>query len=201
MLASALVLAGILVSCKTRLAEAELLDPSKAPVQTVNGMFALNSTNGKLSMRAEAPTMARYETDTATLDTFPEGFYVYGYNEEGQLETIINADNARHVVNKRKKDNELWEAFGNVVVNNVIKRERMETDTLYWDRGKNEIYTDCYVKMISEDGFMQGYGMRSDDHARTAIIHRPFDSFGYTKQDTTVVLIDSVNFIGPLLKK
>ena len=77
----------------------------------------------------------------------------------------------------------------------------METDTIYWDRKKKEIYTDCYIKMFSPDGFMQGYGMRSDERARNSIILRPFDSYGIVVRDSADVVIDSVNFIGPLLKK
>lgn len=77
----------------------------------------------------------------------------------------------------------------------------METDTLYWDRKNEEIYTDCYVKLHSPQGFMQGYGMRSDQRARNSIILNPFDNFAFIVQDSTEVLIDSVNFIGPLLKK
>jgi hypothetical protein len=76
----------------------------------------------------------------------------------------------------------------------------METDTLYWDQAKKEIWTECYVKMYSPDGFMQGYGMRSDERARNSTILRPFNSFGVLVQDSTRVVIDSVNFIGPLLK-
>lgn len=200
-LATALAVALFVVSCKSKLAEAERIDPSKAPSQEVRGMFAANSTNGNLTMRAEAPLMQRFESDTTTLELFPEGFSVYAYTAEGLLETVITADKARHLADKRFKDQESWQAFGNVVVRNVIKQERMETDTLYWNKDKNEIYTDCYVKMYSPSGFMQGYGMRSDDRARSAIIHRPFDSFGYTVQDTTEVVIDSVNFIGPFLRK
>ena len=200
-LATATAVALFVVSCKHKLAEAERIDPSKAPSQEVRGMFAANSTNGSLTMRAEAPVMQRFESDTSTLELFPEGFSVYAYTADGLLETVITADRARHRADKRYKDNESWQAFGNVVIRNVIKRERMETDTLYWNKEKNEIYTDCYVRMHSPSGFMQGYGMHSDDRARTAIIHRPFDSFGYTVQDTTAVLIDSVNFIGPFLQK
>ena len=55
--------------------------------------------------------------------------------------------------------------------------------------------------MYSDDGFMQGYGMRSDDHARNAILRRPFNSYGVTEKDTTKIVIDSVNFIGPFKKK
>ena len=77
----------------------------------------------------------------------------------------------------------------------------METDTLYWDRANEELYTDCYIRMYSPDGFMQGYGMRSNQKASNSVILRPFNSFGVVVQDTTAVLIDSVNFIGPFLKK
>ncbi len=44
---------------------------------------------------------------------------------------------------------------------------------------------------------MQGFGMRSDDMARNAIIQRPFNSYGVVEQDSTKVVLDSVNFIGP----
>ena len=47
---------------------------------------------------------------------------------------------------------------------------------------------------------MQGKGMRSDDRARNATLLSVFDSFGVTEDDSSKVLIDSVNFIGPLLK-
>ena len=86
-------------------------------------------------------------------------------------------------------------------IKNVIKQDTMETDTLYWDKANEEIYTDCYIRMYSPDGFMQGYGMRSDQKARNSVILRPFNSFGVVVRDTTAVLIDSVNFIGPFLNK
>lgn len=169
-------------------------------MQSVEDMFAVQTKNGTVVMRLESPLMERYDNDTSTFERFPNGFALYGYTDDGLLETIIIANDARHITYKKKKG-ELWEAFGNVLIHNVIKQETMETDTLYWDQGENEIYTDCYVKMYSPDGFLQGYGMRSDDHARNAILHNPFNGYGVVVQDTTKVVIDSVNFIGPLRKK
>jgi hypothetical protein len=87
-----------------------------------------------------------------------------------------------------------------VVVKNLMKQEVMETDTLYWYQKTEKIYTHCYVKMYSPDGFMQGYGMESDQRARNSIIYNPFNSYGILEQEEPV-LLDSVNFIGPLLKK
>ena len=195
------MVASIVVSCKNRLAEAQKLNLGETPLQRIEDMFAVQTHNGCVQMRVESPLMEHFETDTSSYDSFPEGISVYSYTSDGLLESVIISDDARHITSKKTDAGEVWQAFGNVVIHNVINRQTMETDTLYWDRATEEIYTDCYIKMYSPDGFMQGYGMRSDDHARNAILHRPFNSYGVTLQDTTKVLIDSVNFIGPFAKK
>ncbi len=200
MMATAAAVAFILFSCKGKLVETDTLDLSSVPLQTIDNMFAVQTKNGVIVMRMEADLMERFENDTSSRETFPKGVAVYSYTDEGLLESTVYADNALHETLK-KGGKETWAAFGNVVIQNEIKREVMETDTIYWDRGKGEIYTDCYVRMYSPDGFMQGYGMRTDDKARNSIILRPFNSFGVVVQDTTVVMIDSVNFIGPFPKK
>ena len=178
----------------------EKTDLSGLPMQTVDDMFAVQTKNGVVVMRIEAEKMLRYENDTTATELFPEGFAVYSYTDEGLLETILLSDQARHILYKSSNGEE-WQAFGNVSVQNIIKRETMETDTIYWDQRSHQIYTDCYIRMYSPDGFMQGYGMRSDDKARNAIIHKPFNSYSVVVQDTTAVLVDSINFIGPFLKK
>lgn len=200
MTATALAVAFIVYSCKGKIEKVEMTDLSQAPVQTVDRLFSVQSSNGVLQMRVEADLMERYSTDSSSYEVFPKGISVYAYNEEGLLETSIFSDNARHEVNKRTNE-EIWSAFGNVVIENAIKQETMETDTIYWDRSAGEIFTDCYVRMFSPDGFLQGYGMRSDEKARNAIINKPFNTYGVVVRDTTAVLIDSVNFIGPFMKK
>ena len=199
MMATAAAVAFVVFSCKGKLGEAASLDLSETPVQIVTDMFIVQTENSDLQMRAEAPLMEKYERDTLSYELFPKGFFVYGYTDEGLLETRITSDNARHL--KYSDGRETWEAFGNVVVQNLIKQETMETDTLYWDQKEEKIYTHCYVKMYSPQGFMQGYGMESDQRARDSRIFNPFNSYGIVAQDTTEVVIDSVNFIGPLLKK
>ena len=194
----------LVVSCKNTMAQAEALNLKNTPIQTIDDMFAVQTRNGLVVMRVEASVMERYDSDTVAYESFPKGIAIYGYSDEGLLETIIVSDDGRHITRKKRQttpQEEIWEAFGNVVVHNVLKQETMETDTLYWNQAKNEIYTDCYVKMYSPQGFLQGYGMRSDDHARNAILLEPFNGYGYTVRDSTAVVIDSVNFIGPLIKK
>lgn len=199
MTATATAVAFIVFSCKGKLGEAESLNLTETPVQIVDDMFIIQTENGMVKMRAEAPRMEKYERDSLDYELFPEGFFVYGYDESGKLETEIVADNARHL--KYEDGEESWEAFGNVVVKNLINQEVMETDTLYWDQKNEKIYTHCYVRMYSPDGFMQGYGMESDQRARSSILYNNFNNYAIIVKDSTQVLIDSVNFIGPFQKK
>lgn len=200
-MATASAVAFVVNSCSGKLKLAEAINLEETPMQTVENMFAVQTKNGVTIMRIEADKMERYENDSLTIEKFPEGFAVYSYTDQGLLETILLSDKANHKTFKDNTQGEIWEAFGNVSVQNVIKQETMETDTIYWDQRVNQIYTDCYIKMYSPDGFMQGYGMRSDDKARNAIIMKPFNSYSVVVQDTTTFFVDSVNFIGPFLKK
>jgi len=197
-MATAMAVAFIVYSCKGKLAEAESLNIDETPVQTVDNMFIVQTKNSEIQMRAEAPRMEKYENDSLSYELFPKGFFVYGYDETGKLETEIVADNARHL--KYDDGREKWEAFGNVVVKNLINQEVMETDTLYWDQENERMYTHCYVRLYSPDGFIQGYGMEADQRARDNKIFNQFNSYAIIAKDSTQVLIDSVNFIGPFKK-
>lgn len=198
MIATVPAVAIIVFSCKE---EAEPAKPKTGiPVQVVDSMFLVQTEGGKLQLRVESDLMERYEDDTSTYELFPKGLHAFAYDEEGMLETVLHSDNAKHFKSK-KNNEEIWSAFGNVIVQNVIKQQTLESDTLYWDQDQKEIYTDCYVRMYSNDGFIQGFGMRSDEKARNVNIYKPFDSDAVVVKDTTKVIIDSVNFIGPLLKK
>lgn len=197
------MIASSFVSCSRGVPEGGGLDYYKTPLQTVDGLFAVQSENGKIQMRLEADRMERYETDEMDYDSFPDGIAVYAYTEDGLLESVIIADEALHKVPKGESaedSDEVWEAFGNVFLHNVLNRQTLETDTLYWDRSMQEVYTDCYVKLYSPDGFMQGYGMRSDDRMKNARLDNNFSSYVYVQRDTSEVVIDSVNFIGPFQK-
>lgn len=200
MMATATAVAIVVFSCKSKLDQAEALDLENTPLQVVESMYMVDTKNGQIQTRILTGRMEKYDKDTLSYELFPEGINVFAYKEDGILESTIEAEEARHETFKDDKG-EIWKAYGHVVVRNIEKRQTMETDTLYWDRAKQEIYTDCYVRMYSPDGFMQGYGMHSDERARNSIIMRPFNSYTVVVQDTTVVLVDSANFIGPLLKK
>ena len=130
MLASVFALASIVVSCGDHLREADMLNLSETPVQTIENMFTVQTKNGKVEMRIEAPLMQTFDNDSVKTDRFPKGLSVYTYNDAGELESLVFSDNATHKVDKKRHKSDTWSAFGNVMIHNVIKRETMETDTI-----------------------------------------------------------------------
>lgn len=176
------------------------LDMSVTPVQQVYDMEVLQSDKGYVSMRMTAPVMQSFEYTADSVfhsfDLYPEGIHVDAYTEDGALETVVTADMARH---ETARGADSWMACGNVVVTNVIKQETMVSDTMYWDQAEKIIHTDCFVKITSPKGMLQGYGMKSDERARNTELLHPFDSYGIMA-DTTVSFKDSPNFIGPKMK-
>lgn len=190
----------VVISCKSGTKDDGKLDFGQIPVQVVDNMYVVQTDMSQMQMRTEAPVMERYQTDTLEWELFPEGFTTYAYDESGRLETLITADKARHT-KPVKGGPEVWAAYGNVLVKNLIRQETMETDTLYWDKAHEKIYTDCYVRLISPQGMMQGYGMESDQRARNSVLFRAFNNYGLIEQDTTKIVVDTVNFIGPFPKK
>ncbi len=158
MIATASAVAFVVYSCNKKLSEAARLDLEETPLQTVDSLFMVQTRNGNLKMRVEADVMERYENDTCSYELFPKGLHVFAYSEDNNLETVLHSNNAKHFKSK-SGEREYWSAFGNVTVQNIVKRQTLETDTLYWDQAHQEIYTDCYVRMYTPDDFMQGYGM------------------------------------------
>ena len=168
-------------------------------MQSVRGMQVRQFQKADLAMemRTRAMDTYKFEKDSVpvTKEIYREGFEVYLYNADGLLESQLVAEGAQHTTARRKDD---WMAFGNVNILNHIKGERIITDTVYWDKQQEQIYTDCYVVMTSPKGKLQGYGMRSDQRANQSTILRPFDSYGRVVSDSTKFYIDTVNFVGPL---
>jgi len=173
------------------------IDLTVVPVQIIDNLQVVQTNNAQESMRMSSPQMKRfsYEKDSVEVnyELYSGGFALDAYTVNGELETTIVADEAKH---NTTKGSESWCAYGHVVIINHMKGERMETDTIYWNREEKQIYTDCYVMLKSYSGMMQGYGMTSDERARNTTILRPFDSYSVSR-DSGDVYIDTINLMGP----
>ncbi|MCL1973572.1 MAG: LPS export ABC transporter periplasmic protein LptC [Bacteroidetes bacterium] len=158
---------------------------------TVYEMNGVQSAFGKVNTRLEAPRMENYSLLPDPFEIFPQGIKISGYTPEGVLESEITAQRAIHKTGNRER----WEGYGNVVIINFIKGERVETDTLYWDSAAKKIYTHAFIRYYAPDGFIQGYGMESDENADNIVVLHPFYSYAIIRDTTnraSAVPVDSV---------
>ena len=95
MVAIALAVATFVVSCGSE-EEAEV-DFSKTPMQVLDNMVFEESDKGVATFRMRAPRMEKYKDEKQEYELFPKGFYIYGYTAEGELETTICSDKAKHI--------------------------------------------------------------------------------------------------------
>ena len=169
-------------SCKESIEKVDALSAvDSLSTQTVRKMEMIEAKFGRVYLSVEAPLMENYSLLPDPYRIFPNGIKVETFTPEGERETQITAQVAIHHTNSEQ---ERWEVYNDVVIINHIKKERLETDTLYWDRASKRIYTHAHVKMFSPQGLMQGYGMESDEKAYDVTILRPFDSYGVIVRDT-----------------
>jgi len=195
MVAITMLIATILFSCKDDIPMENISEVETLPTQVIDSMVLKQYTKGRVSFMVSAPVLERYTNTEEPYNLFPAGIVLRGYTEEGLLETMIVADYAKNIIGAEE---EIWEAYGDVVINNYIKGEKMETDTLYWNQKAHKIYTHRPVKLTTPDMFMQGYGMESDERARDAVIQNPFDSYAIVRRDSTEIgYRDTINIIGP----
>lgn len=145
----------------------ELQDPDKevkytGPLIENKDVVTLYSDSAKLLVKLQAPLQQEFDNGDGI---FPKGLYVEFYEKPGQMTSTLKANYA-----KQDRNKDLYLAKGNVVVDNLQKQEKLETEELYWDKRKQEIYTDKFVKITTAEEIITGKGLRANqDFSRYSI--------------------------------
>jgi len=106
----------------------------------------LRSDSARLQMKLVAPRFIQFASASEQRDEFPEGLHVWYYEKSGELRAEITANWAIHDV-----ATDLWEARSNVVITDKDGK-KLETEQLFWDPKKGEVYSNKFTKITSEDG-------------------------------------------------
>ncbi|WP_276498344.1 LPS export ABC transporter periplasmic protein LptC [Pontibacter litorisediminis] len=160
MLALALTLAGF--GCKREIKDPDEEERYTGPTIENHDVTTLYSDSAKLLIKLQAPVQQEFESGDGV---FPEGFYVEFYDKDGKLESTLRGN-----YGKQDPRKSLYYARGNVVVDNLKKQEKLETEELYWNRGKAQIYTDKFVKITTPEEILTGKGLTAkQDMSRYAI--------------------------------
>ena len=103
---------------------------------------------------------------------FPEGLYLEFYDESGNLESTLRANEAFYF----KKD-QLWRGRGKVEVKNLEKNEQLNTEELFWKPADEQIYTDKFVTIRQQSDVIYGQGLEAKQDMSDYIIKKPEGEF------------------------
>lgn len=145
----------------------------EGPVMEAVDVELFYSDSAVVRIRLTADRQLEFESGDRE---FPEGVYIEFYDQDEIRSSSIKANQGYF----NKKENK-YTATGDVVVINYQSDEKLETEVLYWEPNKEEIYTDRYVEITSDDEVLMGEGLTSDESFTTYQILKPKGTFSLSE--------------------
>ena len=109
---------------------------------------------------------------------FPKGLYLEFYNEAGQLESVLKANQAYFFKEENK-----WRGRGHVEVKNVQKSEQLNTEELFWKPAQEKIYTESFVTIRQQGDVIYGTGLDAKQDLSDYTIKKPTGEIEYKEED------------------
>lgn len=163
-----LFFAAMLPSCKNDVQTVLSLDVvDTLPEMTARDVQIIYSEKAMVKIKLESPLLVN-KTEEENLLLFPEGFIVYFYDSAMNVQSTITAD---YGISYEKK--KLMEARHNVVVENLEKDQKLNTEELFWDREKQLIYSNKFVKLTTGEQVITGDGLTSEEPFDEVFITNP----------------------------
>ncbi len=154
-------------ACENEVKQVQKLSQDERIPMEIQKDFELTySDSTYIRMSLEAPLAESYPQLEIPQREFRQGIKVRFLDAEGQESSRLRAEYALQLINK-----DLWEARGDVVVNNK-KGEQLNTEKLFWDSRKEIIYSDEFVKITTPTEIIMGEGFQADQNFTTYEINK-----------------------------
>jgi LPS export ABC transporter protein LptC len=146
----------LFISCNRKIEKIKKSDIESLPSQIVKDFVTTYTDSAKKQLVMSSPLLEHYSSHNPEYSEFRFGINVVFYDGHPDPVGSLSSKYARYEDNRK-----LWELKDSVIAINE-KKERLETELLYWDQDKNIVYTDRFVKITSEDQIIMGTGLESD---------------------------------------
>jgi len=146
-----------MASCENNLNTVNLItSKDKTPLEVEDNASIVYTDSAKTKFHLTAPRIEDYGgNDPYTL--FPKGISIDFYDDSSNINGHIDANYA--IMHKNSK---LMEADNNIRVVNR-KKEKLNTEQLFWDQNKHRIYTNKFVTIKTARQIIYGDGLVSNE--------------------------------------
>ena len=163
---SIIVIILIASSCKNKIGIIPKSDLLTFPSVTVKDDETVYTDSGRVKLILHFRHMEQYDNKESPYTEFKYGIKVDLFDAKKGAAGTVTSKYAKYT-----KLNNLWELRDSVVVVNE-KKDKLETELLFWNQQTDQIYTDRFVKITSADEEIQGIGFESDTHLQNQRIKK-----------------------------
>ena len=127
------------------------------------GINTLISDSGVMKYRIVAERWEVNEVRTPPRWIFNRGIFMEQFDERFHAEAYVQADTAYYFTTKK-----LWHLIGNVRVK-TVDGLRFNSEELFWDQNRHELYSYCFSRVITPERELQGTYFTSDEIGRAHV--------------------------------
>jgi LPS export ABC transporter protein LptC len=148
------LLAGSFASCKNDIETINALNNEiKLPDQSGFNIEITYTDSGRIQGKIYAPEVNKFDRGEEPYVEFPKGMKVVFYDSLERPTSFIKANYAIYYEKKQ-----LWEARNQVVAENQVNHDKLETEQMFWDQKEEKIYSEKFTRLTNADGISYGEG-------------------------------------------
>lgn len=168
-----------LFGCKNEMKDIQALTPFDTVKKEMSRDIVFEYTEfGIPQFKMLAPIMVSSNENSEEVMTFENGILIYFYDENGEIGSEISS---LYAINNTTK--KLITLKNNVIIIDYNKREKIKTDELYWDQNTKKIWSEKFVKIITDDKQLEGYGFETDESIENYVITQPTGVFSVSEDE------------------
>ena len=165
------VLLALLAGCQEK-QDAPKLAAYTGPLLQTEHVVMMISDSARPHIFLTAPLKQQFDNGDIL---YPKNARVLFYDKTGKL--VVNIIEAKWA--KYESAKQLYIMRGDVRVNNVPQRQKLNTEELFYDRGKQQIFTDrkMFVRVETPTEVLTGYGLTAKQDFSLYSIFKPLGTF------------------------
>jgi LPS export ABC transporter protein LptC len=163
------LVAGLGTGCQKNDAEVKKKVVYNGPLLEATNVTMLVSDSAKLQIKLTAPVSQQFESGD---QVYPKGMKVTFYSKSGSIVNTLQGKYGRY-----DKAKDLYLVRNDVRVSNEEKKQKMNSEELYYDKQKAIIYTEKFVRVETPTEILTGTGLTANQNFSRYKILKPAGIF------------------------
>jgi LPS export ABC transporter protein LptC len=135
------------------------------PVLVTENLNTVFTDSGRTKMSIQAPVQNEFSNGNQEYD---KGLYVQFFKTEDSVQSYLKADYVYY-----NKQQDLYTAQGHVILEDIIKKEKLTTEKLHWSRYEGRVFNNEFVEITKPNQTLRGKGITAKQDLSTYTILEP----------------------------